>query len=457
VRIKTDILAAVVTSWLMLSSVAQAEPLPENLASLVQVASPAVVSISVVRERSSDGQDGRFLGSGFVVDATGFIVTNNHVIEKAREIYVSFVDGRRRAATLVGVDRKSDLALLRVPPGSTSQALPLGDSDDTRPGDWVLAIGNPFGLGGSVSAGIVSARNRQLDSDTYDDFIQTDVAINRGSSGGPLLNLKGEVVGVNSALISPNGGSAGVSFAIPANTLRFVVSRLKTKGSVQRGWIGANVLDLTPDLAEAFDRPSAAGALVGDVVASGPAAKAGLVPGDIITQVGTKPVSDSRQVQRLIAEADAGSALTLSLLRKRASVKAQLVVAHRPPDAGREASPSAAVVNEKRGTLGLHLDELTPAMRSKLALGTSVPALLVRAVDGASPGAEADIRPGDLVLEIDQKPAPTLKGLKTSVTTARSQGKKFILVTLLRGGETVFKALRMSEQRFNTALTVPRK
>jgi serine protease Do len=181
------------------------------------------------------------------------------------------------------------------------------------------------------------------------------------------------------------------------------------------------------------------------------------VPGDIITQVGTRPVSDSRQVQRLIAEADAGSALTLSLLRKRASIKAQLVVAHRPPDAGKEASPSAAVVSEKRGTLGLHMEELTPAMRSKLALGTSVAALLVRAVDGASPGAEADIRPGDLVLEIDQKPAPTLKGLKTSVTTARSQGKKFILVTLLRGGETVFKALRMSEQRFNTALTVPRK
>ena len=456
-RIKIVSLIVVMSSWLMLAQGGRTEPLPENLAALVQVASPGVVSISVVRERSSDGQDGRFLGSGFVVDASGFVVTNNHVIEKAREIYVSFVDGRRRAAKLVGVDRKSDLALLQVPLGSTSQALPLGDSDDTRPGDWVLAIGNPFGLGGSVSAGIVSARNRQLDSDTYDDFIQTDVAINRGSSGGPLLNLKGEVVGVNSALISPNGGSAGVSFAIPANTLRFVVSRLKAKGSVQRGWIGANVLDLTPDLAEAFDRPSASGALVGDVVASGPAAKAGLVPGDIITQVGTRPVSDSRQVQRLIAEADAGSALTLSLLRKRASIKAQLIVAFRPAEASKEPSLPATVVSEKRGTLGLHMDELTPAMRSKLALGTSVQALLVRAVDGASPGSEADIRPGDLVLEIDQKPGPTLKGLKTSVTTARSQGKKFILVTLLRGGETVFKALRMSEQRFNTALTVPRK
>jgi len=457
VRIKIVSLIVVMSSWLMHAEGGRAEPLPENLAALVQVASPGVVSISVVRERSSDGQDGRFLGSGFVVDATGFVVTNNHVIERAREIYVSFVDGRRRAAKLVGVDRKSDLALLQVPLGSTSQALPLGDSDNTRPGDWVLAIGNPFGLGGSVSAGIVSARNRQLDSDTYDDFIQTDVAINRGSSGGPLLNLKGEVVGVNSALISPNGGSAGVSFAIPANTLRFVVSRLKAKGRVQRGWIGANVLDLTPDLAEAFDRPSASGALVGDVVASGPAAKAGLVPGDIITQVGTRPVSDSRQVQRLIAEADAGSALTLSLLRKRASIKAQLVVAFRPAEASKEPSPPETAVSEKRGTLGLHMDELTPAMRSKLALGTSVQALLVRAVDGASPGAEVDIRPGDLVLEIDQKPAPTLKGLKTSVTTARSQGKSFILVTLLRGGETVFKALIMSEQKFNTALTVPRK
>lgn len=456
-RIRSDFFSAVVAAWMLLSPAGVAEPLPDNLASLVQTASPAVVSISVVRERSSDGQDGRFLGSGFVVDSSGFVVTNNHVVEKAREIYVSFVDGRRRVATLVGVDRKSDLALLRVPVGSSTKALILGDSDDTRPGDWVLAIGNPFGLGGSVSAGIVSARNRQLDSETYDDFIQTDVAINRGSSGGPLLNLKGEVVGVNSALISPNGGSAGVSFSIPANTVRFVVSRLKSKGNVQRGWIGANVLDLTPDLAEAFERSSAAGALVGDVTASGPAAKAGLVPGDIITQVGARPVSDSRQVQRLIAEADAGSTLTLSLLRKRMPVKTQLIVAHRPADVAKDENVSASVVSGKRGTLGLHMDELTPAMRSKLALGTSVPALLVRAVDGASPGAEADIRSGDLVLEIDQKPIQTLAGLKTSVTTARSQGKKFVLVTLLRGGETMFKALRMSEPRFNTALTVPRR
>lgn len=442
-------------SSVQLTAGTKANPAPENLSGLAQAASPAVVSISVVRERSSDGQDGRFQGSGFVVDASGLIVTNNHVVENAREMYVSFADGRRRAASLVGVDRKSDLALLRVVQIAPAKALALGDSDSTKPGDWVLAIGNPFGLGGSVSAGIVSARNRQIDSETYDDFIQTDAAINRGSSGGPLLNLKGEVVGVNSALMSPSGGSAGVSFAVPANTVRFVVARLKSKGVVRRGWIGASVMDLSPDLAEAFGLPSVSGALIGDVVASGPAAKAGLAPGDIITQVATKPVSDSRQFQRLIAESDAGGVLSVSLLRKRVPTKVQLTISYRQMGLQREVMDHPVKAMERGGVSGLLIDDLSSEMRSKLALGSAVRAVLVRAVHGGSAGAEADIRAGDLVLEVDQGPTQSVRSVKDLVTKARSQGRKFVLVTLLRGGETVYKPLRLSEQKFDTALTVP--
>lgn len=430
---------------------AATSPVPENLANLAQEASSAVVSISVVRERSSDGQDGRFLGSGFLVEASGLIVTNFHVVEGAREIYVSFADGRRRAASFVGSDRKSDIALVRVAPVSPARVLSLGDSDGTRPGDWVVAIGNPFGLGGSISAGIVSARNRQIDNETYDDFIQTDVAINRGSSGGPLLNLKGEVVGVNSALISPNGGSAGVSFAVPANTVRFVVSRLKARGVVQRGWIGANVMDLTQDLADAFGHASAAGALVGDVIASGPAARAGLAPGDIVTHVGAKAVGDSRQFQRVIAETTDGAVLPISFLRKRVEMKTQLTVAYRSP--GPERVPTARIAsgNDRGALFGMHMEDLSADTRSRLALGPAVPAVLVRSVSGGSAAAEADIKPGDVIIGLDQAPVPTVRAVKTLLTKSRGAGRKFVLVTLMRSGETVFKPLRMSEQKFDTA------
>lgn len=434
---------------------ARAQGLPENLSTLVNQAAPSVVSISAARASSPDGRDGRSLGTGFVVDAAGIVVTNNHVIEGAREIHVTFADGRRRVARVSGVDAASDLALLRVAREPGLQALSLGDAEEARPGDWVVAIGSPFGLGGSVSAGVISARNRRLESDLLEDFIQTDVAINRGSSGGPLLNLRGEVIGVNSALISPNGGSAGVSFSVPANTLKFVMARIEKRGVVQRGWVGASALDLTPDLAAAFGVSTVSGALVGNIVAAGPAALAGLMPGDIITEAGGKPIPDARAFQRRIAETEPGTALKLLVVRKGRQVPFVVQVGMRPGDRKLVAARPAPVIAERGLLLGMALEELTPALRGRLGLGTANMGVHVRSVGAGSPAAEADIRVGDVVQEIGQKRVSGAQSVKDLLRIERSAGKRFALLMLSRDGLTLFKALRLSERHLDTALRVP--
>lgn len=443
--------------FLALAAPVQARPLPDGLSDLVQRLSPSVVNIAVVRQRGADGQDSRVQGSGFVVDSSGLVITNNHVVEGAREIYVGFSDGSRRVARLEGSDSKSDLALLRIAADKQLSALVLADSDAAKAGEWVLAIGNPFGLGGSVSAGIISARNRQLDTDAYDDFIQTDVAINRGSSGGPLFDLDGNVVGVNSSLISPNGGSAGVSFAIPSNTVKFVLAQLRKSGRVRRGWIGANVQDLTPDLAAAFMQSTTNGALVGNVTASGPAAVAGIMPGDIVTKIDGKVVPDSRSMQRAVAEADIGRLLAFNLVRRGLPQQVSVRVSARADTA--ESAPVTQANSSGRfePLLGLNAQQLNPQTRSRLGLGTSVGALLVLDVAPGSPGAEADVRVDDVIVQVDQKTVSGIVQLKSLIAKARSENRRAMLVTMLRGGETVFKALRLSNRKVDTALVTGRQ
>ncbi|MEQ1752913.1 MAG: trypsin-like peptidase domain-containing protein [Micropepsaceae bacterium] len=437
--------------WVFLMP-AHARPLPDGLSDLVQRLSPSVVNIGVVRPRGADGQDSRVQGSGFVVDSSGLVVTNNHVVEGAREIYVGFSDGSRRVARLEGSDPKSDLALLRIAADKQLVALVLGDSDAAQAGEWVLAIGNPFGLGGSVSAGIISARNRQLDTDAYDDFIQTDVAINRGSSGGPLFDLDGNVVGVNSSLISPNGGSAGVSFAIPSNTVKFVLAQLRRSGRVRRGWIGANVQDLTPDLAAAFSQTSVGGALVGNVTPSGPAAVAGIIPGDIITKIDGKVVPDSRSMQKAVAEADIGRVLVVSMIRKGATQQISVRVSGKANGSEQNVATHAAGDGRFEQLLGLSTQPLSPQTRSRQGLGTSVNALLVLDIAAGSPGAEADVRPDDVITQIDQKPVSSVAQLRAFISKARSESRRAVLVTMLRGGEMMFKALRLGNRKVDTAL-----
>jgi serine protease Do len=309
--------------WLSLA-IAAAKPAPDGFAPLVERLSPSVVNIATDKplqnaqgreavpvpfalQKSAAASGARSLGSGFVIDPAGLIVTNDHVIDGAREIVVGFNDGTRNAAVVVGRDAETDIALLRVVRDRPLAAATFGDSDAAKAGDWVLAIGNPFGLGGSVSAGIISARNRQLDAELYDDFIQTDAAINHGNSGGPLFDMEGRVIGLNSAMLSPTGGSIGISFAIPSNTVKTVVAQLKRHGRVRRGWIGANVLDAGE---------GKRGALISHVTPGGPAAGAGLVAGDVVTAIDGKAVADSRAMQKLVVESEVGRHLEVSLLRK---------------------------------------------------------------------------------------------------------------------------------------------
>jgi serine protease Do len=330
---------SVLAACLLLSPVtALARSAPEGFAPLVEQLSPTVVNISTekplrenarkpevpapfVIQRSGAATPSRSLGSGFVIDAAGLIVTNNHVIEGASEILVGFHDGSRRGAVVVGRDEKTDIALLKVVNGKPLAAAGFGDSDQAKAGDWVLAIGNPFGLGGSVSAGIISARNRQLDAELYDDFIQTDAAINRGNSGGPLFDMDGRVIGLNSAMLSPSGGSIGIGFAIPSNTVKTVVDQLKLHGRVRRGWIGANVLDVAP---------GGRGALVGHVTPGGPAAAAGLLPGDVVTRIDGTDIADSLAMQKLVVEAQIGRKLGVSLSRKGQARSLSVQVGRRP-------------------------------------------------------------------------------------------------------------------------------
>jgi serine protease Do len=331
-------IVGLVAASVVLAAVAAAKPAPDGFSALVEKLSPAVVNIATEKplqnaqgrpgvvppfavQKSGAASGARSLGSGFVVDASGLIVTNNHVIAGAREIVVGFHDGTRRIGVVVGRDEKSDIALLRAAGKAPLTAAAFGDSDGAKAGDWVLAIGNPFGLGGSVSAGIISARNRQLDAEIYDDFIQTDAAINQGNSGGPLFDMDGRVIGLNSAMLSPTGGSIGIGFAIPSNTVKTIVAQLKRHGCVTRGWIGANVQDLGP---------AKRGALIGHVTPGGPAAGAGLKVGDVVTQIDGREVADSRAMQKLIVESQIGRKLDVSLVRKGQARTVSMHVGRRP-------------------------------------------------------------------------------------------------------------------------------
>lgn len=330
-------IVGVLAASVFCAGLAFAKPAPDGFSALVEKLSPSVVNISTEKplqnaqgrapvpmpfalQKSAAASGSRSLGSGFVIDAGGLIVTNNHVIEGAREIQVGFHDGTRRRATVVGRDEKTDIAVLKVVGGKPLLPASFGNSDGAKAGDWVLAIGNPFGLGGSVSAGIISARNRQLDAELYDDFIQTDAAINHGNSGGPLFDMEGRVIGLNSAMLSPTGGSIGIGFAIPSNTVKTVVAQLKQSGHVRRGWIGANVQDAA----------GRRGAVIGHVTPGGPAAKAGLAPGDVITRIDGRDVADSRGMQTLIVESAVGRKLDVDFTRKGLGRAIVVKVARRP-------------------------------------------------------------------------------------------------------------------------------
>lgn len=467
-------------TWLMLLSVAlliaqtlMATARPDSFADLAERVSPAVVNITTTTTVSARGGPGpivpegspfedffrdfnertnpdraprrtQALGSGFVISEDGYIVTNNHVIEGADEILIEFFDGDELPATVIGTDPNTDIALLKIDGDEALPFVPFGDSDIMRVGDWVMAVGNPLGQGFSVSAGIVSARNRAL-SGTYDDYIQTDAAINRGNSGGPLFNLEGEVIGVNTAILSPNGGSIGIGFAMSSAVVTRVVDQLKEFGETRRGWLGVRIQDVTDDVAEALGLDKVAGALVTDVP-EGPAMDAGMESGDVILSFDGSDVDDTRDLVRQVGNTEVGKAVRVVVYRDGGTQTLRVTLGRRETAEG--AVPASATPDTGPVTsdmLGMSLSTITQELREQLGLSDSAEGLVITDVAGDSGAYSKGIRAGDLVSEAGQTQVRTVGDLENQIEAARDAGRKSILLLIRRGGEPRFVALPLSE------------
>ncbi|MCV2882580.1 Do family serine endopeptidase [Actibacterium sp. XHP0104] len=382
------------------------------------------------------------LGSGFVISEDGFIVTNNHVIEKADEIKVEFFSGIVLDATVIGTDPKTDIALLKVESDTPLAFVPFGNSDVARVGDWVMAVGNPLGQGFSVSAGIISARNRAL-TGTYDDFIQTDAAINRGNSGGPLFNMDGQVIGVNTAILSPNGGSIGIGFSMASNVVTNVVDQLKEYGETRRGWLGVRIQDVTADVAEAMGLEKAGGALVTDVP-EGPAREAGIQSGDVILSFDGVDVADTRELVRMVGNSTVGSSARVVVYRDGGTQTLKVTLGRREVAEGAvpaAASPDTPAEPQEMQTLGLTLTPLTDEMRAQLDVAPGIDGLVVTDVDQVSEAYEKGLRAGDVITEAGQQQIASLEDFEARVTEARDAGRKSLLLLIRRQGDPRFVAL----------------
>jgi serine protease Do len=390
------------------------------------------------------------LGSGFIIDASGIIVTNNHVIDDADDITVTLNDGTSLPAKLIGRDEKTDLALVKVTSAKPLPVAHFGDSDRARVGDWVIAIGNPFGLGSTVTAGIVSARNRDIAAGPYDDFIQTDAPINRGNSGGPLFDMDGNVVGINSVIYSPSGGSVGIGFSIPSNMAREVIDQLRQYGQARRGWLGVRVQQVTSDLAEGLGLPGTQGALVADVTTGGPAAKAGVANGDLITGFDNKPVADSRALPRMVADTPIGKTVAVDVWRKGNKETLRVTIA-KLDDADTGADPTKTnkqappKLSSKLSELGLTLGALDSDARNKYHVSNDIQGVVVTDVDPESPADEKNVRPGDVIVEVQSEPVRSPDDVARHVEADSKAGRKVEMLLVNRGGDLAYVALRLSE------------
>jgi serine protease Do len=383
----------------------------------------------------------RGLGSGFIVDADGHIVTNNHVVQDAVSVKVTLDDGRELPAHIVGRDSRTDLALLKVEAGVPLPFLNLGDSDKARPGDWVIAVGNPFGLGGSVTAGIISARGRDIHSGPYDDFLQVDAPINRGNSGGPLFALDGTVIGVNTAIFSPSGGSIGIGFAIPSNIVKSVVTQLRQNGHVERGYIGAMTQPVDPTMAQALHLPRPEGALVAQVEKNSSAARGGLQPGDVITAVNNQAVRSPRDLARAVAELRPGMEATLTARRngenRQLSVRVAAMHDRHTDDADRGQGGS-----KSHGRLGIALATVEEARRAGVEIPPGTEGVVVTGVQADSPAAEAGLRPGDVITAVGNKPVDDPDAAVSAIREAATANHGAVALRLLRDGQSLFVAVQ---------------
>jgi serine protease Do len=403
------------------------------------------------------------LGSGFVIDGKeGLVVTNNHVIDGADEIIVNFNDGTKlKVEKVLGKDTKTDLALLKVTPKRPLHSVTFGSSNNLRVGDWVMAIGNPFGLGGSVTVGIISAKQRDINSGPYDDYLQTDAAINKGNSGGPLFNMEGEVIGVNTAIISPTGGSIGIGFAVPSDTAVVVVDQLRQYGETRRGWLGVKIQTITDDLAEAYGVKENTGALVSSVTPDSPAAKAGIQDGDLILKFDGKDVTSMRGLPRLVAQTPIGKDVDVELMRKGQRTTLRVAVGRLIEDKepvvalSKEAPPknskgkgkdrdkdSGKAAPSRSSLIGLTLAPINDELRTKHNIGKDLKGVVVVEVDPASPAAERGIKVGDVIVEVAQDAVTTLDDIAKSVDKVKKAGRKAVLLRLEDGkGQLRFVAV----------------
>jgi serine protease Do len=471
--------AATVAALAVLPAPSFGQSTPTSFADLAEQVSPSVVNITTTtiiearadrspmlppgspledmfkdfldRDGAPPGQAERAnaLGSGFVISADGYIVTNNHVIEGADEIQIEFFSGVKLDAKLVGTDKVTDIALLKVEAAGDLPFVAFGDSDAMRVGDWVMAMGNPLGQGFSVSAGIVSARGREL-AGQYDDFIQTDAAINRGNSGGPLFNMDGEVIGVNSAILSTDGGSIGIGFSMASNVVTKVVAQLRDFGETRRGWLGVRIQDIDPDMAEAMG-VAANGALVNGVP-DGPSKDAGVLEGDIIVSFNGVEVGSSDELVRTVADAEIGTAVPVDVLRKNdegvyKTVTLSVKLGRREEAEGEIVNTSVPAPDGPTSSelLGLTVEALSPEMRSQFGVSDDVEGIIITNVDAASAAAEKGLVPGMVITEAGQNPVTSVADFEARVAEARDAGRKSLLVLVKIADNSQFLALPISE------------
>jgi serine protease Do len=391
------------------------------------------------------------LGSGFVIDPSGLVVTNNHVIEGADEIIINFTDGTKlKVVKILGHDPKTDLALLKVEPKKPLKAISFGDSSGMRVGDWVMAIGNPFGLGGSVTVGIISATKRDINAGPYDDFLQTDAAINRGNSGGPLFNMDGQVIGVNTAIISPTGGSIGIGFAVPSNTAVQVLDQLKQYGETRRGWLGVHVQNVTEEIATGLGLQEPKGALVAKISPDSPAAAAGIEPSDVILKFDGQPIDNMRSLPRAVAATPIGKSVSIELLRKGQPMGLTVTVGRLPEgedveDAVEAEEEAPAPETEREDLLGLSIAPLTDELRDRYGIGKSIEGVVITEVTPNSQAAQKNVKPGDVIVEVTQEKVKQPQDVKSRLLAVRKSGRRSVLLLLSDAkGELRFVAVPTS-------------
>jgi serine protease Do len=425
---------------------------PTSFAPLVRRVAPAVVNISSTMKKNASAAGGQFgrvssekartaLGSGFIIDPAGYVVTNNHVIENATAIKVVMNDGADYPAKLIGVDTKTDLALLKIDVGHALPAVAFGNSDEASIGDWVVAVGNPFGLGGTVTAGIISGRERDLNRGPYDDFLQIDAPLNRGNSGGPLFNVRGEVIGINSAIASPNGGSVGIGFAIPASLAQPAIAELKASGKVVRGWLGITLQKVTPEIAEGLGLGKPRGAMVSAVTPDAPAAKAGIQQGDVVVRYDGKPVESQHDLPLMIAETRVGSTVDVVIWRQGHEVALQVTMARleaaaAETDRGEDDAAASSVE-----AYGLALATLDSDTRKQFGVAEAMRGVVI---SGKRDAVSEGLQPGDVIRKVDGEAALMPAQVKQQLEHLAHSGRKTVLFLLNRQGNDLIVGFRLA-------------